>query len=70
MKSRLQQLERHWSEYVPENSPVVAQDVSATNAVGLVDESGVVDGQPVVETTGYAISDEEVRLAAASLLTL
>ena len=70
MKARLAELDRHWKEFVPEDSPVVAEDLSASDTAYFVEESGVVDGLAAFETTAYAMSDEEVRRDAESLLTL
>ena len=44
--------------------PVVAKNITVTNTVGLIDESGSVDSLVGLETTALAISDDEARWAA------
>ena len=48
---------------------VVTKNITVTNTVGLIDESGSVDSLVGLETTALAISDDEARWAAIVLFT-
>ena len=50
--------------------PKLIRDRTIANTVGLVDKSGSVDGFVGLETTALAMSDDDVRRAAESLLLL
>ena len=73
MKDCLQQLEKHWSEYVPdspeenEENPGAEEEGSPNNGSNLVDG---VDGLGALLMVACATSDDDARAAAEILLQL
>ena len=65
MIDRLKKLEKHWSEYIPQDSPAVSREEELSSNNTPVVETDLGHEQEEVEGSG---SDDDIMQAAESLL--